>query len=106
MVLSARLLDHDAGQGFEIRTGFVEGLLAPEATHQASQPGGEGGTGDVEFGVAGDHPIPAGDAVVVGATDRQGTQDRLDHLRPILHEDGLVPSPARHSCSPIAGIGL
>jgi hypothetical protein len=28
-------LDHDASQGFEIRTGFVEGLLAPEATHRA-----------------------------------------------------------------------
>ena len=46
------------------------------------------------------------DAVVVGATDRQGTEDRLDRLRPILHEDGLVPSPAGHSCRPIPGIGL
>jgi hypothetical protein len=52
-------LDHDAGQGFEILTGFVEGLLAPEATHQASDAGREGGADDVEFGVAGDHPIPA-----------------------------------------------
>ena len=36
----------------------------------------------------------------------QGTEDRLDRLRPMLHEDGLVPSPAGHPCRPLAGIDL
>ena len=60
-----RILDDD--EFLEIQAAFVEGFLAPHASHQAAHARGERGRDDIQLGVPGDDAVSAQHAVVVGA---------------------------------------